>query len=185
MNVNGITSVTSAYSGYNTYNNEVVKAASAVETEGAVYEKSNKKMSEADRSALIERLKADSQNRVAQLQGLVEKMFQKQGIVIGTADEMWRKLASGEFTADADTIAKAKEDISEDGYWGVKQTSERIFEFAKTLANGDMDKMKEMQEAFEKGFKQATKTWGQELPEISGQTYDAVNEMFEDYYSAE
>ena len=53
-----------------------------------------------------------------QLQSLVSKMFEKQGITIGTADDMWKALASGNFTADADTIAKAKEDISEDGYLG-------------------------------------------------------------------
>ena len=58
-----------------------------------------------------------------QLQSLVSKMFEKQGITIGTADDMWKVLASGNFTADDDTIAKAKEDISEDGYWGVKETS--------------------------------------------------------------
>ena len=48
-----------------------------------------------------------------------------------------------------------------------------------------MDKMKEMQEAFEKGFKQATKTWGKELPQISQDTHDAVNKLFEDYYAGD
>lgn len=76
--------------------------------------------------SLVAQLKADSDNRMQQLQSLVSKMFEKQGITIGTADDMWKVLASGNFTADADTIAKAKEDISEDGYWGVKQTSSRI-----------------------------------------------------------
>ena len=63
---------------------------------------------------------------MSQMQSLVTKMFSKQGITIGTADDMWKALAGGNFTADADTIAQAKEDISENGYWGVKQTSERI-----------------------------------------------------------
>ena len=67
----------------------------------------------------------------------------------------------------------------------MKQTSERIFDFAKALSGGDMDKMKEMQEAFEKGFKQATKTWGKELPQISQDTHDAVNKLFEDYYAGD
>ncbi|MFQ7394956.1 MAG: hypothetical protein ACLRMX_07455 [Lachnospira eligens] len=34
---------------------------------------------------------------------------------------MWKALAGGNFTADADTIAQAKEDISENGYWGVNR----------------------------------------------------------------
>ena len=37
-----------------------------------------------------------------------------------------------------------------------------------------------MRKAFEKGYKQAEKTWGGELPEISKQTYDAVMKGFDD-----
>ena len=36
----------------------------------------------------------------------------------------------------------------------------------------------------EKGFKQATKTWGRELPEISRNTLNAANKLFEDYYAS-
>ena len=36
-----------------------------------------------------------------------------------------------------------------------------------------------MREAFKKGYKQAEKTWGGELPEISKQTYDAVMAGFD------
>ena len=118
---------------------------------------------------------------MSQMQSLVEKMFSKQGITIGKTDDMWKMLASGNFKADASTIAQAKEDIAEDGYWGVKQTSERIFSFAKALSNGDPETMEKMRKAFEKGFGQATKSWGSKLPDISQQTYDAVEKMFDDY----
>ena len=74
------------------------------------------------------------------MQSLVTKMFAKQGITIGTADDMWKALANGNFTADADTIAQAKEDISEDGYWGVNQTSDRLLDFAVALSGGDEEK---------------------------------------------
>ena len=87
-------------------------------------------------------------------------------------------------SVSASDIAKAKEDISEDGYWGVKQTSQRLFDFASALAGDDVEKMKEMQAAMEKGFKQATKTWGKELPEICSQTIDAANKLFDDYYAS-
>ena len=33
-------------------------------------------------------------------------------------------------------------------------------------------------EAFKKGYAQATKAWGKELPDISSQTYKAVEEKF-------
>ena len=117
----------------------------------------NKKASNA---SIVAQLKADLDTRMSQMQSLVTKMFSKQGITIGTADDMWKALAGGNFTADADTIAQAKEDISENGYWGVKQTSERIFSFAQALAGDDEEKMAKMKDAFEKGFKEATKTWG-------------------------
>ena len=140
--------------------------------------------SKAANPELVAKLKADSDNRMQQLQSLVTTMFKKQGITIGTADDMWKALASGNFTADADTIAKAKEDISEDGYWGVKQTSERIFDFAQALAGDDEEKMKTMKEAVEKGFKEATKTWGKELPDISKDTYKTVMDKFDKYFSS-
>ena len=118
------------------------------------------------------------------MKNTVGKMFEKQGITIGTADDMWKALASGNFTADADTIAKAKEDISEDGYWGVKQTSSRIFDFAMALAGDDEEKMQKMKAAVEKGFKLATKSWGKELPDISKNTYSAVMDKFDDYFAS-
>ena len=80
---------------------------------------------------------------------------------------------------DAATKAQAQADIAEDGYWGVEQTSSRIVDFAVALTGGDPDKVEEMREAFKKGFKQAEKTWGGELPEISQKTYDAVMKKFD------
>lgn len=153
---------------------------SKTEKDGVVYEKNNRDY-KTKNAALISQLKSDAENRVAQMQSLVQKMFSKQGITIGTADDMWKVLASGKFTADPSTIAQAKEDIGEDGYWGVKQTSERIFSFAKALSGGDAEQMEKMRKAFEKGFGQATKSWGKSLPSISHQTYDAVEKMFDDY----
>lgn len=139
------------------------------------------KMSESDRAALVAQLKADTQSRTDQLTSIVSKMLEKQGVAIGTADDMWKILAGGNFKVDAATKAQAQADIAEDGYWGVKQTSQRIFDFAMALSGGDKDTMEKMRSAFEKGFKQATATWGKELPSISQDTYNAVEKMFDDY----
>ncbi len=148
-----------------------------------VYEPTVNASYKKDNSALIAKLKADSENRISQMQSLVSQMFEKQGIKIGTADDMWKTLAGGNFTADAATIAQAKEDISEDGYWGVKQTSDRIFDFAMALSGGDEETMEKMKSAVEKGFKLATKSWGRDLPEISSNTYDAVMEKFDNFFN--
>lgn len=150
--------------------------------EGVVYESTNiKKMSEKERASLVQKLKADADARTAQLRSLVEKMFLQQGQKITDSDSMWKFLASGDYTVDRETAEAAKEAISEDGYWGVKQTSQRIFDMAVALSGGDSEKMDDMLEAFKKGFKQATKTWGKELPDISQQTYSAVLEKFENF----
>lgn len=151
---------------------------------GVVYEKSsddNKVTSTKDNKAIIAKLKADAEARTSQLRSIVEQLITKQGTAFGKAtdDEMWKFLAKGDFTVSADVKAQAEADIAEDGYWGVEQTSDRILDFAKALAGNDPDKAEEMLEAFKKGFEEATKTWGDELPEISQKTYDAVLEKFE------
>lgn len=160
----------------NTANTAAVSFKASAEGRAAVG-----KMSDADRAALVSQLKADVQSRTDQLTSIVTKMLEKQGVAIGTADDMWKILAGGNFTVDAATKAQAQADIAEDGYWGVKQTSQRIFDFAMALSGGDQETMEKMRSAFEKGFKQATSTWGKELPSISKDTYDAVEKMFDDY----
>lgn len=152
------------------------------ESNGVVYERDSSRVNTdyvKKNSALIQQLKADSDARISQLQGIVEKMMQKQGAAIGNADSIWRFLANGDFTVSPEVKAQAEADIAEDGYWGVTQTSDRILDFAKALSGGDASKADELLEAFKKGFQQATKSWGKDLPDISQRTYDAVVEKFE------
>ena len=139
-----------------------------------------------DRTKIIQQLKADDAMRQQQLLDIVHKMMGKQAKTYGVAnsdsedESIWRFLAKGDFTVDAATKAQAQADIAEDGYWGVKQTSDRILDFAKALAGDDPDKLENMRAAFEKGYKQAESTWGGELPEISKQTFDAVMKGFDE-----
>lgn len=176
MDINSINNsyATSAYS-YQTKNTSVEKntTSKATEDTGVVYEKN------ADRTAIIEKMKSDVEQRTAQMKSLVESMMKNQGVQIGTADDIWHFLASGNFTVTEAAKAQAQEAISENGYWGVEQTSERIVEFAKALTGGDASKAEEMRDAFIKGFKEATKSWGKELPSISQDTYDAVMKKFD------
>lgn len=142
------------------------------------------KMSDADRAALVESLKSDLDTQMSRFTNMMMQMFNKQGItgLQAGSDAFWRQIASGNFTVDAKTKAEAQQAISEDGYWGVKQTSQRIFDMAKAIAGEDTAMMKKMQDAVEKGFSQATAAWGKELPGICGETHSAINAMFDDYY---
>ena len=173
------------------------KKASAETEKDAVYEKNTQessktpysinKMSKEDRAALVKQLKADQENRQNSLTNLVSQMLGKQAGMYGIAngdDSIWKIFANGNFTVDAATKAQAQEDISEDGYWGVKQTSQRLFDFASALAGDDEDKMRQMQSAMEKGFKQAASAWGKDLPDISSKTLEAANKLFDEYYKS-
>ena len=162
------------------------------QSQGVTYEKGStqnglysiNRMNKADRSAIVEQLKADAERRQEDLMNLVHKTLSGQVGAYGkaTGDDFWKSLAGGNFTISAAAKAQAQKDISEDGYWGVKQTSQRLFDFASALAGDDVDQMKKMQSAMEKGFRQATKAWGRDLPGISHDTLNAANKLFEDYY---
>lgn len=186
MSVNGVTnygSSSTAYTGYtkNTSSAKDSEAAAEKSSTGVIYEKSTdtKTASKSQRAEIISKLKADADAKASQMRSLVENMMGKQGVAIGNSDSMWKFLAGGNFSVDPATRAQAQADIAEDGYWGVTQTSDRILDFAKALAGNDSGKMDEMLNAFKKGFKQATKTWGKSLPDISQRTYDAVISKFE------
>ena len=167
------------------------------EEQAAVYEKTNepakqvtyskddvasKKMSDADRAKVVQQMKDADAARQNQLIELVNKTLSGQANAYGKAGNIWQRLRSGDFTVDAATKAQAQADIGENGYYGVKQTSQRLFDFAKALAGDDVDKMKKMQSAMEKGFKQAEKTWGGKLPAICQETIDASRKLFDDYF---
>lgn len=210
MDMNVISNAQSSAGVYTGYDNTSVKKETEVAEktveQGAVYEKSEEstekpatysinKMSKEDRDALITQLKEDQAARQESLVNLVKQMMTKQAGTVTLAvgkenlseeDEssMWKFIASGEYTVDEATRKQAQEDISEDGYWGVKQTSQRLFDFASALAGDDVDKMKEMQKAMEKGFDEATKLWGKDLPQLSQDTLKATSQLFEDYYSS-
>ena len=167
----------------------------AVAEESATYEKGDtvsngtysiNKMSQADRDKIVEQMKADAAQRQEQLLSLVRKTLTGQVSAFGKAegDDIWKILSGGNFTVDDATKAQAQQDIGEDGYWGVKQTSQRLFDFASALAGDDVEQMHKMQEAMEKGFKLATSAWGRELPSICQNTLDAANRLFEEYYKS-
>ena len=210
MSVNGITgSVATVASSSSVYNYEpekkaktdssvdevsstaqVSKAATAAST-GVVYERStdvqaakaateNTKTYKQDPN-LVSQLKADAEARTQQLTDIVNKLMTQQGKTFDLANGKNLKSIFEDLKVDPATQAQAQKDIAEDGYWGVKQTSERIFDFAKALTGGDPDKMEDMRKAFEKGFKQATSAWGEDLPSISQETYGAVQKLFDDY----
>ena len=147
-----------------------------IEKPAAIYEKSE----ESDLKPTYSINKMSKEERA----NLVSRMVTGQGNTLAKTDDIWKFLASGNFTVTPEVKAQAQADIAEDGYWGVTQTSQRLFDFASALAGDDEDMMKKMESAMEKGFRQATGAWGRDLPEISGKTMDASRKLFADYYAS-
>lgn len=165
---------------------ETKQKTAAAETDAVVYEKSSDSDKEKTNTSTrkvdqetIDRLKAEAEERTAQMRGLVEKLLLKQAGTASNAEglaNVFRKLQ-----VDKETIEQAKADVAEDGYFGVEQTSDRIVSFAKALAGDDKELAGQMMDAFKEGYKQARDAWGEELPEISQKTYDKTLEKMQEW----
>ena len=201
MNTNQILSATNSYQTAEAYKktsdqkaaDTTAKTTEIADTEAFVYEKKSADTAATNNSKnknyvtlskenqnIIAQLKADAEQRTTQLRSLVESMILKQNktFQIGTLtdEKMYEMLRKGQVEVSPEVRAQAQEDISEDGYWGIKQTSERLFSFAKAISGGDTSKAETLITAMEKGFKQATKSWGDDLPEICKKTLEAATE---------
>ncbi|MBC3795450.1 hypothetical protein [Acetobacterium tundrae] len=127
----------------------------------------------------LSELKADFSKNTAAFKKMVAAMLEKQGLKV---NEVIKSLSEGKdvsITVDADTQASAQDAISENGYWGVDKTAERIVDFAKAVSGGDKSKLETLKSAFIDGYNQAKKSFGGELPDISQKTYDKVMEGFD------
>lgn len=185
MSVNGINgSVTSAYPQNNTAAQTKTDAVSTSKKEdvAAVYESnstektaSTAKTYTADLTK-VNTLKAELAQKKQQMQKFVESVLGKQANKSSSIFDLLNGLKNGTIEVDPAVSAQAQKDIGEDGYWGVEQTSDRLVEMAKALSGGDPDKADEMIAAMKKGFEQATKAFGDELPEICKKTIDAAEE---------
>jgi len=96
----------------------------------------------------------------------------------------WAVRAKGIKLSEADR-AQAQQLISEDGFFGVKQTTDRIMNFAKALvgegaSDAQIDKMRA---AVQKGFDEVAKMFGgfDKLPDVTKKTYEAIMKAFDDW----
>lgn len=184
MSVNGISNVNQSYENKGTSKTKTNQPSQAEQTkasensQAAVYEKGEqpeqtKKIYTRDQ-VTVDRLKAEADRRTQGLRDLVQKLLKAQGETFNDATDIYGLLREGKVQVDEETRLQAQKDIAEDGYWGVEQTSNRMVEFAKALSGGDTSKADELINAVKKGFEEATKAWGGDLPEISKRTIDST-----------
>ena len=119
-------------------------------------------------------MNARDTSRYGMLQKLVANLLKEQGIDT--------KVATGDSEINIADITpeEAQKLVSDDGYFGVQQTSDRIFQFAVGVAGGDTSRIDAIKAGIEKGFSEAKKALGDWLPDISYQTHDAVMKKLDD-----
>ena len=67
---------------------------------------------------------------------------------------------------------EAKELVSDEGYFGVTQTSDRVSNFVFNFAGDNLEILQKGREGIVKGFQEAEKLFGGELPDISYKTQE-------------
>lgn len=131
----------------------------------------------------VNQIKSETENKYNQMMNLITKMMTAQGkqatVGMGLGDMI------GMLDVDQKTVEQAQKDISEDGYWGVNKTSERIIDFAKAITGGDPSQIEKMRKAIKAGFGAAQDEWGKsKMPQITQDTYDAVMKGLDEWAAA-
>lgn len=184
--INSYASVKAAETEKTSKGNET--AEKQLKEDAVVFEKTNETKKDSanqiyNKENIVAKLKADQQSRLDSMNSLVQKLLGRQAEKFDLANSTnlaatFREVAG---KVDQKTIDEAKESISEDGYWGVNQTSDRLVSMAIALSGGDTDKADTMLAAIEKGYKQATKAWGEDLPQICKDTMEATRQKMDDW----
>ena len=162
------------------------------ENSAAVYERSEKTETKYKPDFdKIQMMMEESERKVAAFQKLIESLLNKQAEKSAAAEawQGWENAANlkdvvGSLEIDEATRANAQKEIEEGGYYSVEETAKRILDFAVALSGGDPSKIEVLRDATQRGFKEAERIWGGELPEISQKTLDAVMEGFDQWENA-
>jgi hypothetical protein len=78
------------------------------------------------------------------------------------------------------TQDEAKDLVSEDGFFGVTQTSDRVSNFVFSFAKDNLDLLEKGREGIVQGFEDAKKLFGGELPEISYKTQERTLSLIDE-----
>lgn len=74
---------------------------------------------------------------------------------------------------------EAKDLVSENGFFGIEKTSQRVAGFAISISGNNIDSLKEARKGIVEGFEEANKLFGGKLPEISYKTQEKTLELID------
>lgn len=75
---------------------------------------------------------------------------------------------------------EASDLVSENGFFGITQTSDRVANFVLSFSQDDVDILKQGREGVVKGFEEAEKLFGGQLPEISYKTQERTLQLIDE-----
>jgi phosphoenolpyruvate-protein kinase (PTS system EI component) len=124
----------------------------------------------------VDKLWEQAQKASESLRNLVEKLISRQGQTLNSI------LSGNEvLIIDAEARAEANQAISEEGELGVTAVSDQIVAFARAISGNDPERIAELKAAIDKGFSEAARILGGELPEICQKTYQAVMDKMDQW----
>lgn len=126
----------------------------------------------------VQRLIEENERKQEEFKQLIKSLIANQGETYNLT------LFGQKLNVTPEVAEKAQESISDGGEYSVDSVATNIMNMAKALSGGDTSKIGELKEGFLKGFKEAEKAWGGELPDISKKTYDEVLKRFDEWESS-
>lgn len=78
------------------------------------------------------------------------------------------------------SVDEANDLLSEDGFFGIKETSNRVANFVLSFSQDDVEILKKGREGVVRGFEEAEKLFGGELPEISYKTQERTLKLIDE-----
>ena len=145
--------------------------------------------------ATVDQLIAESNSKISafkeMLQALLAKQAERNGGVASSEKTGLDALLENAVVGEDGMVYFNREDIEaaglgefdENGYWGVEQTAQRIFDMAIAFAGDNPELLSKMKDSISKAFGEVEDLFGGEgkLPDVSYKTRDRINEMFEEY----
>ncbi len=75
---------------------------------------------------------------------------------------------------------EAQDLVSDDGYFGVEQTSNRVADFVLSYAGDDLENLQKSREGVVQGFDDAKNQWNGDLPDISYETQEQTLKIIDE-----
>ena len=186
MKIGNIGNIGNTQNLYNQHHNKVKPGKESDKTASDIFsnpvDKYTPSVKGAADPATIGRLWNETNHAADSIRKLVSSML---GNKNASGQGFWAIRAGGGYKLSEADRAQAQQMISEDGFYGVKQTTDRIMSFAKALVGEDAseEKIENMRAAVQKGFNEVARMFGgfDNLPGVTKDTYDTIMKAFDDW----